>query len=845
MPGPPASRWVQQALARPSQPACCPARFILTKWGSCPPQPPLLAKSSLCSAIFPQTLIQPRPLALYLMQVRLREYGSELIEVADNGHGVPPSNYQALTLKHHTSKLTSFDDLQAISSFGFRGEALSSLCAVADVSVVTRTADQEVGARLVFDARGQLLSQAAAPRATGTTIAVRDLFKHLPVRHREFQRSLKREYGKLVSLLQAYALIATGVRLVCTNHTAAGSRTTVVSTQGASSVRDNVIAVFGSKAAEALEAVDIRPDAWTGDKGTQAAAGSGAAAGDAASGGPAFESGDSRSPVTGGEAGAGAGVGSAGGSGGGALPARGGLRVVGYVSKATAGSSRVAGDRQFFYVNGRPVDMPRAAKALNESFRALSSQAAAACRPMAVLDFQLPKDAYDVNVTPDKRKVFLHQEAQALDALRRGLSNLWDPSRSRYAVHDALGAATQRKSKRDSAGAEGSSAGAAFSQFAAGRAAASQPAPQLHSDDESEEEEDEEEASSGESSGDEAEEAEEEVHEATEGAALERPAKRRAVLPLASFALRGAEQPGSSGGRASEGGQQPKQAQLLAYGFNRGPGKPAQRAAARPGTAATAAPVAAASPPETEDEEESEGEDIIIDEPSQEGLQAGSAPSDDVDVASPDATAVAAAVGARREGDARGAASGSEVETMDEEDRVEVEGSELQEEDVQQQEEEWNKPLTDYAASTDAGLELAVDLDAIRQQTLAAAHKEARRQAAARHSASGRRFAAASLQSAGGDGGEGGVSREQADHVAEAELERVFAKEDFRRMRVLGQFNLGFIVVRLGRDLFIVDQHASGETGEQHAIYGIHSEHLSVGGGGGARFASVSSADKL
>ena len=70
------------------------------------------------------------------------------MEVADNGGGVPPASYQALTLKYHTSKIAGFDDLAALASFGFRGEALSSLCALGDVSVVTRTAQQEVGVRL-------------------------------------------------------------------------------------------------------------------------------------------------------------------------------------------------------------------------------------------------------------------------------------------------------------------------------------------------------------------------------------------------------------------------------------------------------------------------------------------------------------------------------------------------------------------------------------------------------------------------------------------------------------------------------------------------------------------------
>lgn len=63
-------------------------------------------------------------------EVRLKEHGSELVEVADNGSGVGPENFEALTLKHHTSKLQEFSDLVSVTTFGFRGEALSSLCAL-------------------------------------------------------------------------------------------------------------------------------------------------------------------------------------------------------------------------------------------------------------------------------------------------------------------------------------------------------------------------------------------------------------------------------------------------------------------------------------------------------------------------------------------------------------------------------------------------------------------------------------------------------------------------------------------------------------------------------------------
>eukprot|EP00250_Pteridium_aquilinum_P031931 c44604_g1_i1 orf=183-524(+) len=64
------------------------------------------------------------------IEIKLKDYGAESFEVADNGCGVSPDNYQALTLKYHTSKISEFADLQSLSSFGFRGEALSSLCAL-------------------------------------------------------------------------------------------------------------------------------------------------------------------------------------------------------------------------------------------------------------------------------------------------------------------------------------------------------------------------------------------------------------------------------------------------------------------------------------------------------------------------------------------------------------------------------------------------------------------------------------------------------------------------------------------------------------------------------------------
>lgn len=94
------------------------------------------------------------------MEVKLKEFGVDLIEVSDNGSGISPSNYEGLALKYHTSKLASFSDLSSISSFGFRGEALSSLCELAGcLNVTTRTDGESVGVKLSYRRDGKLTSK--------------------------------------------------------------------------------------------------------------------------------------------------------------------------------------------------------------------------------------------------------------------------------------------------------------------------------------------------------------------------------------------------------------------------------------------------------------------------------------------------------------------------------------------------------------------------------------------------------------------------------------------------------------------------------------------------------------
>lgn len=109
--------------------------------------------------------------------------------------------FQSLALKHHTSKIADFTDLQSLSTFGFRGEALSSLAALGNLTIETRTKDDTVGTHLTFSHSGLLASQKKTARQVGTTVTVEKLFSTLPVRNKEFSRNIRREYGKLITLL--------------------------------------------------------------------------------------------------------------------------------------------------------------------------------------------------------------------------------------------------------------------------------------------------------------------------------------------------------------------------------------------------------------------------------------------------------------------------------------------------------------------------------------------------------------------------------------------------------------------------------------------------------------------
>ncbi|MCD6023575.1 MAG: mismatch repair protein MutL [Fibrobacteria bacterium] len=143
------------------------------------------------------------------ISVNLEDGGKELIRVADNGFGMTRDDLLRCWLPHTTSKITVVEDLDSVSSFGFRGEALASMAAVSELVIETRHWEEEVGTRLrVTESRQEEIAEIA--RGQGTTMSVRNLFRNNPVR-RKFLGSAKAETARITALVTRLSLAHPGV----------------------------------------------------------------------------------------------------------------------------------------------------------------------------------------------------------------------------------------------------------------------------------------------------------------------------------------------------------------------------------------------------------------------------------------------------------------------------------------------------------------------------------------------------------------------------------------------------------------------------------------------------------
>lgn len=301
------------------------------------------------------------------IEIKLKEYGKESIQVNDNGDGVLECNFEMLTGKHNTSKLSEIDDLTKIVSFGFRGEALSSICALSKLIIRTRHKDDEFGTELHFDSDGQIIKRELIARQVGTSVIVTDLFHCLPVRRKEFINNYMREFNKLIKVITSYCLGCIGVRIVCTNSYGANKQT-FLSSFGLT-LKGNITDVFGNKQLDSLiefKQIDNEKFGINNDD----------------------------------------------------------LVIKGFISKCDSSFGRSKSDRQYFFLNNRPCEMKKLSRFINEIYHNFNRNQ----YPFVLFDIKINRNYVDINVTPDKREVLIANDEKIYEIIKESLNEMYNKS---------------------------------------------------------------------------------------------------------------------------------------------------------------------------------------------------------------------------------------------------------------------------------------------------------------------------------------------------------------------------------------------------------------------------------
>jgi DNA mismatch repair protein PMS2 len=290
------------------------------------------------------------------IQINIKNYGLDYIEIIDNGTGISKHDFDTVCLKHCTSKIQEFDEIYSTNSFGFRGEALSSLCAISKLITIVTNANPHnsdsvdpIGSKLEYNRMGKLISCAPFARSQGTTVKVYNLFESLPVRYKEFKKHAKKEYSKCLDLIHAYAINPLGFRIICTHINSKGEITPVFQTSHSRLLTDHIACIYGNSFSKSLI-----PFSFSKSFNSECI-----------------------------------------------------CNISGYISKPTLANAQSTSDKQFFYINQRPCDLPKVSKVINAVYREFSTFVK---YPAFFIRLSMEKGTFDVNVTPDKRTILLQQE---------------------------------------------------------------------------------------------------------------------------------------------------------------------------------------------------------------------------------------------------------------------------------------------------------------------------------------------------------------------------------------------------------------------------------------------------
>ncbi|KAI8492104.1 ATP-binding mismatch repair protein [Branchiostoma belcheri] len=308
------------------------------------------------------------------VDVKLESFGFEKIVVSDNGSGISRADAEYMAQRHYTSKLSHQTDLDSLETYGFRGEALGSLCAVADVTVTTKTAADDFSMTYTLDRQGKVMNSKPAHLGQGTTITVTNLFKNVPVRRQYYSapKRRKEELKRVDDILMAFGIIKPDVRFSLIHN-----KSTVWQKNKSPDHRSALLKVLGTGTMALLQGVEHR----------------------------------SLEPQ---------------------------VEVQGFLPKPGADPqavTRAATDRSFVFFNERPVQMKGVEKLVRQYYHGSTSEGGSSRHPIIFLSIRVPPAEIDPNVEPNKTKVLLHHNDSILSVIEEMLQTVYSSSdNSNHAV---------------------------------------------------------------------------------------------------------------------------------------------------------------------------------------------------------------------------------------------------------------------------------------------------------------------------------------------------------------------------------------------------------------------------
>ncbi|NWY02738.1 PMS1 protein, partial [Nothoprocta ornata] len=300
------------------------------------------------------------------IDVKLENYGFDKVEVRDNGNGIKVADVPVMAIKHYTSKISSSEDLENLTTYGFRGEALGSICSISEVLITTKTAADDLSTQYVLDSSGHITFQKPSHLGQGTTVTVLKLFKNLPVRKQFYSttKKCKEELKKIQDLLIAYGIIKPDLRITFTHNKAVIWQKTRVSDHKMACMSVLGTAVMGSMVP--FQHCSEDPE----------------------------------------------------------------VCLSGFLPKSELDSSLTSlsnSERSFIFINNRPVHQKEILKLIRQYYSAVMPKECTRLYPIFFLNITVPASAVDVNLTPDKTQVLLHYKESVLFAVENVLKSLYGP----------------------------------------------------------------------------------------------------------------------------------------------------------------------------------------------------------------------------------------------------------------------------------------------------------------------------------------------------------------------------------------------------------------------------------